>query len=209
MGVDLGAIPIFRETDHKMAGKKYMVLYLGTLAKFRRLDLIIRAFAMVLKDLPNSQLVFVGAGEEDGDEEYLVKQAQQLGILDNILLTGFLPQERAWKYVREADVCLSPFYPTFILLSTSPTKLIEYMAMGKPVVANEHPEQSEVLMESGAGILVQWSEKSFADAIIYLLKHPKQAKIMGEHGRAYVENNRSYRKLAATFENALEMAMSS
>jgi len=97
-------------------------------------------------------------------------------------------------------VCLSPYYPSFALNSTSPTKLLEYMAMSRPVVANEHPEQSLVLAESGAGICVPWSEQAFAEAIEELLDDPELCRRMGANGHRWVKKNRSSRFLADVVE---------
>ncbi len=96
-----------------------------------------------------------------------------------MVFVGQLPQAQALRYVREADVCVSPFYPTAILQSTSPTKLVEYMAMGKAVVANDHPEQKRVIEESGAGYCVPYEEQPFADAIVKLLKDPRGGPVNG------------------------------
>jgi len=73
--------------------------------------------------------------------------------------------------------------------------------MGKPVVANDHPEQKLVISESGGGICVPYQEKEFANAIIYLLQNPTLAKTMGEKGRTYVEKKREYSKICDLVEN--------
>ena len=76
------------------------------------------------------------------------------------------------------------------------TKLIEYMALGKAVVANDHPEQRLVIAASGSGICTRYAEEPFADAIIRLLKHPNQAVEMGIKGKRYVAEHRIYSKIA-------------
>jgi glycosyltransferase involved in cell wall biosynthesis len=116
---------------------------------------------------------------------------------------GALPQAQALRYAQEADVCASPFYPTPVLRSTSPTKLVEYMALGKAVVANDHPEQRRVLEESAAGYCVPYDERAFADAVISLLAHPDTSRQMGARGRQYVREHRSYPSIAAALESRL------
>jgi glycosyltransferase involved in cell wall biosynthesis len=116
-------------------------------------------------------------------------------------MTGFLPMTEAWGYVRAAEVCVSPFYPTFVLNSTSPTKLIEYMAMGKAVVANDHPEQKQVLRDSAGGLCVPYREKAFADAIVELIRNPQKAAEMGQNGRKYVEQHRTYHTIAGMVDH--------
>jgi len=106
----------------------------------------------------------------------------------------------AWKHVLQANVCVSPFCPSPILDSTSPTKLIEYMVFNRPVVANDHPDQSKVLSESKAGYCVPYDEGEFAKAIIKLLKNPEDAQKIANRGRKYVEKHRSYEKISRDLE---------
>jgi glycosyltransferase involved in cell wall biosynthesis len=126
-----------------------------------------------------------------------------LGLAASVVFVGQLPQRQALQYVREADVCASPFYPTPVLRSTSPTKLVEYLAMAKAVVANDHPEQKRVIEESQAGYCVPYEEKPFADALVKLLQNPELAREMGERGRRYAIEHRSYEVIADSVEKRL------
>lgn len=176
------------------------VVYLGTLIRARKLDFVVRVFAKVLKQVPDATLHFVGAGEDLEDEQLLQQESARLNINHAVFFTGFLPQREAIAQVQSASVCVSPFYPTPILNSTSPTKLIEYMALGKAVVANDHPEQRLVLEESLGGICVPWEEEAFAAALVELLNNPDKAQEMGESGRRYVNQYRTYHHIADKVE---------
>jgi glycosyltransferase involved in cell wall biosynthesis len=179
------------------------VLYLGTLNKVRRLDFLVRAFAKVRESVPTAQLYVVGRGEEPEDEAFLKHEVARLKLQSCVVFVGQLPQPEALQYVVEADICASPFYPTPILRSTSPTKLVEYMALGKAVVANDHPEQKRLIEESGGGLCVAYNEQAFADAIATLLQNPKTAQLMGERGRRYVIEHRSYTVIADALEKRM------
>jgi glycosyltransferase involved in cell wall biosynthesis len=204
MGVSTQEIPFFGyKQEQNVPNKEKIVLYLGTLIKARKMDFLIRVFGKVLRKEKNVKLHLVGGGEDRSDEQIVKDEAKRLGIEDTVFMTGFVPQQEAWQYVRVADVCVSPYYPTPILNSTSPTKLIEYMAMGKAVVANDHPEQRLVISESKAGICVPYEENAFAEAILHLLYHPEEAKEMGIRGRKYVEKHRSYEQIADLVETKL------
>jgi glycosyltransferase involved in cell wall biosynthesis len=128
---------------------------------------------------------------------------ERLDLKSAVVFVGQLPQSEALQYVREADVCTSPFFPTPILQSASPTKLVEYMAMGKAVVANDHPEQKRVIEESGAGYCVPYDEEPFAAAIVNLLQNPEIARRMGERGRSYVIEHRAYGVIADRVERRI------
>lgn len=172
------------------------IVYVGTLARVRRLETIVEAFAAVAATRPDATLVIVGDGDLPGERAFLETEARRLGVADSVLFTGFVPMEEAWRYAASAAVCLSPFYPTFVLRSTSPTKINEYLALGRPVVANDHPEQSVVLAESGAGYCVEWDGARFAEAILKLLDDPAAAEAMGARGPAWVAANRTYDRIA-------------
>lgn len=178
-------------------------LYLGSLNKVRRLEFLVRALASVLKKVPKAKLYFVGAGEDPTDEQLLIDEAKKLNVSHAVVFVGQLPQPEALRYVQEADVCVTPLYPTPVLNAASPTKLVEYMAIGKAVVATEHPEQELIIRESGAGYCTPWDEKAFAAAVVKLLKDPARARRMGEQGRQYVKTHRTYGVIADEVEREL------
>ncbi len=75
------------------------------------------------------------------------------------------------------------------------------MAFGKPVVANDHPDQLQVIESSRSGYCVSWNEQAFADAIVRVLNNAEEAHEMGERGRAYVENHRAYHAIAEKLDD--------
>ena len=205
MGVDASDIQ-----DQEHNGQRELIpqfekcfLYLGIITRLRRLDFLVRVLALVRKEVAGVKFYLVGAGEPPEDEEDIRTEIKRLGLDDAVVMTGHLPREMALQYAKEVDVCVSPFAPVPLLNSTSPTKLIEYLALGKAVVANDHPEQREVLKESGAGICVGWDEQEFADAIIRLLSDSVLNKKMSERGAPYVRAHRTYDAIAKFVESEL------
>jgi glycosyltransferase involved in cell wall biosynthesis len=180
------------------------LLYLGTLDKVRRMDFLIRTFGLVKTAVPTARLYIVGTGVDPSDETLLKNEVARLGLNSSVVFVGQLPQPEALRYVQEADVCASPFYPTPVLRSASPTKLVEYMAMAKPVVANDHPEQRRVLDASGGGHCVPYEEHAFADAVVSLMRNPDAARLMGQRGRRYVSEHRGYGVIADEVERSLQ-----
>ncbi len=183
------------------------LLYLGTMIGARKMDFLVRVLAKVKETIPDAQLMFVGDGETEEDRAQILNESKRLGVESSVSITGFLPQDEALRLVQSAKVCLSPFYPTPILNSTSPTKLIEYMALGKAVVANDHPEQSLVLQQSGAGLCVSYDEAQFAAAAAKLLLDPKLRSTMGVKGQRYVSEHRTYETIANNVEHALDKVL--
>jgi glycosyltransferase involved in cell wall biosynthesis len=177
------------------AVKSPSVLYLGSMVPLRKLNFIIQAFARVLEAVPDATFYMIGA-ERPEYVDALRSEARRLGIDDRLTFTPVLPRAEALSWVRAADVCVSPLTPTPILEVASSTKLVEYMALAKPVVGNHQPDQTRVIQESGGGLCVPYEVNAFADAIIALLKNPELAREMGKKGREYVAKHRSYPRIA-------------
>lgn len=192
---------------HQTGIQRGQIVYIGTLGAVRRMHVLIEAFAKVHARFPDARLVIVGEGDMPWERAALEQLAQQLGLDQAIRFTGFLPIEQAWEIAAAAQCCVSPIYPTPVLEAGSPTKLNEYMALGRPVVCNDHPEQSATIGESGAGLCVPWGVESFARAMIWMLEHPEEAEAMGAKGPAWVAGNRIYPHLAqqvwAVYSNLL------
>ncbi len=194
MGVPEELIALGARRDvEPLAGR---VVYVGTLARARRLEVLIRSMSKVRREVPDAHLVLVGDGVIPEDRQFLEKVVHAEGLEEAVVMTGNLPMTDAWEQARRAVVCVSPIIPTPVFRVGSPTKLVEYLALGRPVVANDHPEQSRVIRESGGGICCPWSESAFAEAILQLLRDPARAREMGERGREWVERNRRYDKIA-------------
>lgn len=167
-------------------------VYLGTLASVRRLEMVVEAFALVAAEMPDAELLFVGDGDVPRERADLQACVERMGLAQRVRFTGFIPMEEAWTLAASASVCLSPFYPAQVLRSTSPTKLVEYLALGRPVVCNDHPEQSRIMAECGAGLCVEWSAPAFAKAMLQLARDPADAERRGRLGPAWVRAHRTY-----------------
>lgn len=176
------------------------IVYIGSLSRNRRMDFVLRAFRLVLDEVPMATLYLVGAGDVALDDKIIADECSKLDLEGNVELTGFLPQQQAFDYVRKASVCISPIFPDPVLNAGSPTKLVEYMAFGKAVVANDQIEQRQILEASGGGICVPWEEQAYADAIVELLLDPAKAARMGETGKHYIEKHRNYSYIATEVE---------
>ena len=147
--------------------------------------MLVDALARVAKAF-DAVLVLVGEAKPL-DRRRIERAAEKNGVVDRLLFTGQLPLAQALGYVRRADACLAPFPlwpPTY--LSATPTKLVEYLAMGRPVVASDHPDQRRVIEGNGAGVIVPANAEAFAEAIAAFLADPPRADAMGARGPAWV-----------------------
>jgi len=182
-------------------GSALDVVYLGTIARARRLEVLVDTLTELRRMGIDARLTVVGDGDVPQDREFLEGYAAAAGVSEFFSITGFLPRSQALARIRQADIGLSPFFPVPILLSTSPTKLVEYMALGVPVVANEHPEQRRVLDASRAGVCVPWGGRYFAKGVRFLAQigHERRRET-GRRGRRWVREHRAYDVIASELE---------
>jgi glycosyltransferase involved in cell wall biosynthesis len=182
-------------------GAPLTLVYLGTLNPNRRLEIAIDALALVRRAGLSARLLLIGAPDYPADMEKLKRHAVTAGVAEHVEFTGFLPQVQALELASRADIGISPIPRSPIFEVGSPTKLVEYMALGLPVVANDHPEQKMVLAQSRAGVCVPWGARHFARGVRWIAAHSLAERAsIGARGRAWVEANRTYASIADDVE---------
>jgi len=198
MGVDTEAAnqDSVQPVIHPLIKGKRVIAYLGTLDPIRQIEVLFHMLAIARQVMPDIFLVLAGDTEDASHRQWLKQEAERLGVADLVLWTGWLPAPEAWSYMRAAEIGLSPIPRGYLMDMGSPTKAIEYMALGLPVVANDNPDQQQVIEESGAGTCVSLGGASFAEAVIDLLNAPETMRRMSANGREYVERKRNYDNIA-------------
>ncbi len=194
MGVDMELVDeLCRSGVHAdIPRNRKIAVYLGVLDPERRSEFLLEALKLAIKSVPDIYLIIVGGAADEQYARFLQAEIVRLGLHDHVRITGWLPMEDAWRYVRGAQVGLSPFPRGDLLDSASPTKAIEYLAMGVPVVANDQPEQAALLESSKAGMCVAMTPEGFASAICEILSNPMIRDEMARRGPQYVRSTRSY-----------------
>jgi glycosyltransferase involved in cell wall biosynthesis len=181
-----------------------LIIYAGTMNRVRKLEFLFSALKLVKKEIPNAKLLMIGGGREQDDLYFLKTCAEEMGVSENVVLTGYLPRDEYLQCIKSADVAVSPFHPNIVLKKNSPAKLIEYMSLRIPIVGNDTPEQKKILEESEAGYCVGYDEGEMATAIVSILKDPVLAKKMGQNGEKYVRIYRSYSAILEILESVYE-----
>jgi glycosyltransferase involved in cell wall biosynthesis len=177
--------------DFRLDGRR-VVLYLGRIARSRRSDFLLDVAELLRARNPDVLLVIAGDAPSDDEMAWMRREIAQRGLDGHVLLTGWLPQRAALGYAVRAEVGLSPIPRGTLFDVSSPTKLVEYLALGIPSVANDIPDQKQVIDESGAGLCVPMEAGPFADAVLELLNDGALAAEFALRGPPYVTSHRTY-----------------
>ena len=197
MGVDLEMAsqrPI--PSDNPLLTGRRVLVYLGTLDRVRQIEILFDMLRIVRMQIPNTLLVLAGETEDVDHRAWLRQQAEKIGVAQYILWTGWLPMNEAWRYVAAAEIGLSPIPRGYLLDMGSPTKAVEYMALGLPVVMNDNPDQLIVAQESGAARCIPLEPVLFAQAVLTLLNDANLKITMQKKGIDYVNKARGYHQIA-------------
>lgn len=147
------------------------ILYIGTLAEWQGLDLLISALPYILERHP-VRLRIVGRGRSR-PRKLLTKRIQKLGLIEHISLEPAVTHAEVPGLIAAADVCVTPLAMNDrnVIQGCCPIKLIEYMAMGRPIVAANLPVIRELVREGVDALLFSPGDaQDLARQVITLLE---------------------------------------
>ena len=188
--------------DRLLSMNKKILVYLGAMNPQDGVDHLLVALAHLLRDLKRSDFycVLIGSGDSLGA---LRAQAAALGIDGHILFTGFIPDEDLLRYLSTADICLDP-NPSSPLNDVSTwIKVMEYMALGKPIVSFDLKE-TRVSAGDAALYVTPNDEAQFAAAIASLMDDPVRCAAMGRTGQSRVKNELGWHVTSQNLVGAYE-----
>jgi glycosyltransferase involved in cell wall biosynthesis len=179
-------VELFAQTAHPGAFRKEigarkepLVGFVGRLTRQKGVDVLLRAFAQVEKQIPSARLVLAGDGP---DRQALVNLAQSLG-LQQVMFLGW--RTDAANLMADMDLLVIPSrWEGFGLVA------LEAMALGKPIVASRISALPEIIAPEETGLLVAPGDPdALAESIRMLLADRRRAERMGRAGRARVKKD--------------------
>lgn len=176
------------------------VAYVGGISRIRGIKEIVRSLELV-----DTKLLLAGRFE---DEE-LEQEIKSMRGWEKVKYYGQVGREKVKEILGTARVGIVTYHPVKNHIESMPNKMFEYMSAGIPVVASNFPLWKEIVEGNNCGICVDpLNPEEIANAIEYLLKHPEEAKEMGENGRRAVEEEYNWdkesRKLVEIYRELLQ-----
>ena len=172
--------------QYRLSGKT-VIGFIGTFGKWHGAEVLAEAFGILVDNYPeykrNVRLLLIG----DGVNMSLVKEIlNRQNIEDICILTGLIPQTEGPEHLAACDILASPHVPNpdGTPFFGSPTKLFEYMAMGKGIVASDLDQIGEVLEHGRTAWIVKPDDPGdLADGLKHLLDDQELRKSLGENAR--------------------------
>ena len=169
-----------------------LIGFLGVMGYQDGVDHLLRAVHHLVHDLgrKDTLCVLIGTGDARPDLQNL---ARELGIQDHTWFTGFIPMRDVLRYLATVDVCVDPDPSTPFSDRSTMIKMMDYMAVGKPIVAFDLPENRFTAGE--AALYVPPDEDlELARGIAALMDDPERRLRMGAFGRRRIETTLAWAK---------------
>jgi len=166
--------------DKSVARDDDLLLYVGRLKKYKRVDIILEAMSIIAKNGRKLKLAVVGTGD---DMPRLKKRSQKLCLEDRVEFAGFVDENKKIEYMRKAAIFVNPSEKEGWGITN-----IEAAACGTPVVANNAPGLRDSVVDNETGFLYDENDaRSLAASIQKLLDDGQLRERFGENGRAWAE----------------------
>ncbi|THI91537.1 MAG: glycosyltransferase family 4 protein [Nitrospira sp. CG24A] len=185
-----------REEEHLDPTCQY-IGFVGSFYRYQGLTTLLEAFARIHDRRPSTRLLMIGEGEETAA---LLELAAQRGLSSWITWVGRVEYTRVPIWIGAMNVCVAPFCGN--RGETSPVKIFDYLACGRPVVASAIPSVTELFSRANGVVLVQPDQiDALAEAVLDLLADPEEACRLGRKGRVFVEQRFGWDAIVRTLRD--------
>lgn len=188
-------------------GRRYLVGYVGVMGKQEGIDYLLRSVAHIVHGLGRTDVQFglVGGGTE---LEEMKAYARELKVDEYVTFTGRVPDQDLLEMLNTADVCVNPDVANDMNDKSTMNKIMEYMALGKPIVQFDLTEGRFSAGESSL-YAARNDTEDMARKLVELLDDPERRAAMGAFGKRRVENELEWKYEAPKLLRAYDTAFGS
>jgi glycosyltransferase involved in cell wall biosynthesis len=161
--------------------KPLIVMYHGTLVERNGLEVAVEAFSFSCKKLPDAQLHIYG--KSTPFLEKVMQSARERGLQQNVIYFGAKPLEQIVRSIDVCDVGVIPNRSNAFTCINTPTRIFEYLARGKPVIAPRTPGIQDYFDEHSLLFFEPGNAEALARKIEFVASHPMEALNITERGQ--------------------------
>jgi glycosyltransferase involved in cell wall biosynthesis len=199
-GPKLDRLIIKNGDDKYKKGRDFLIGYVGVIGEQEGLDLLLESVKHVISKRKNVQFAIIGGGTELQAIKELTKQMELQEYVDYY---GRVDDETLVNILNTTDICVNPDKPTEMNNLSTMNKIMEYMALKKPIVQYDLKE-GRVSAQKASLYAENTSPENFAEKILWLFDNPDIRNEMGEFGYNRVINELSWefesKKLVAFYQ---------
>src|SRR5688572_11684491 len=190
-GPSLERLKVLPPEPRLKCGRRYLVGYVGVMGRQEGIDMLLAAVKHIVHDLGRRDVHFglVGGGTSLEEMKAL---ARELGVADFVTFTGRVPDGELLAMLNTADVCVNPDIANDMNDRSTMNKIMEYMALGKPIVQFDLTEGRYSAQEASL-YAARNDPIDFGNKIVELLGDPARRARMGAFGRRRVEDQLEWR----------------
>lgn len=187
-GPKLNRLTLGTGNEKYKKGRKYLVGYVGVIGEQEGLDLLLESIKHIVKTRKDVQFAIVGGGTE---LEKIKQLAVQMQVDEYVDFYGRVDDKTLVDVLNTADVCVNPDKPTEMNNLSTMNKIMEYMALKKPIVQFDLKE-GRLSAQEASLYADNTSVTDFAEKITWLLDRPEERQRMGDYGYNRVVNELSW-----------------
>lgn len=161
---------IFARRGRDRDDGRFVILYPGSLNWHQGVDIAIRAFALIKDDAPNAEFHIYGVGPE---KDPLANLTHMLGLEDRVFIKRSVPLREIATVMENADLGVVPKRTNSFANEAFSTKILEFMAMGVPVIVTDSRVDRYYFNESVVSFFRNDNEKDLARCMLRLIKNPE------------------------------------
>lgn len=206
MGIDLEEIKDLpkntREYMRRILGveDKIVLCYTGQISEVRGMDMMFSILKRLVRERDDIHILLIGDAPGIEEKKYLKRVVNLQEFKGRITCTGWIPQNKVKEYLSICDIGLSILDNSVINSVSSPTKLMEYAALGVPSLVSGVPDQHYVVEKTGCGISTPYDEEELYKSLRFLIENEGLRKEYGKRGRLNIGKLRGYDKIAKRVE---------
>ena len=183
---------------YDIAGDEVVLGFVGVLRNWHNIETLLEAFQELNPAEKNLKLLFVGDGDIQSELE---AYAERLNVRDRVIFTGRVPHQEVPDHIAAFDVAISPHVTYY----SSPMKILEYMAMGKCVVAPDMQNIRDLIRPGETGLLFKPKDKEdLKRALMEVVTDHQNRKRIGETATKEIRQNFTWDKNAAEVVELIE-----
>jgi glycosyltransferase involved in cell wall biosynthesis len=184
-----------------LSKKDAIILFIGTLFDFSGLDILVQHFREIVKEVPEAKLLIVGDGPQRTKLEKIV---EDMGLRKRVIITGFQPYKEMPQYINMSSICVNPFLANDTTRDIFSSKIVQYLACGKAVMATRLPGLKSVIAGEDQGVIYVDSVQAMVKEVVSLLKSKERRQKLAKAGLNYAHKIHDAERVGRQLEEILK-----